>query len=63
MLRIIEEELAERNKALSKSTASSSDTPLSDQVCLSMFSSVHDLNQANCYSFKLLTDSDIEHFT
>ena len=56
MLRTIEEEVAERNKALSKSTASSSDAPSSDHVCLSMFSSVHDLNQANCYGFKLLND-------
>ena len=63
MLRTIEEEVAERNKALSKSTASSSDAPSSDHVCLVMFSSVHDLNEATCYSFKLLTDSNIEHFT
>ena len=53
MLRTIEEEVAERNKALSKSTASSSDAPSSDHVCLVMFSCVHDLNEANCYSFKL----------
>ena len=63
MLRTIEEEVAETNKALSKSTASSSDAPSSDHVCLVMFNSVHDLNEATCYGFKLLTDSDIEHLT
>ena len=56
MLRTIEDEVAESNKALSKSTASSSDAPSSDHVRLSMFISVHDLSQANCYGFKLLTD-------
>ena len=53
MLRTIEEEVTERNKALLESTASSSDAPSSDHVCLVMFSSVHDLNEANCYGFKL----------
>ena len=53
MLKTIEEEVAERNKAVSKSTASSSDAPSSDHVCLVMFSCIHDLNEANCYGFKL----------
>ena len=61
MLRTIEEEVAERNKAVSKSTASSSDAPSSDHVCLVMFTSVHDLNEANCYSFKLSMILSISH--
>ena len=53
MLRTIEEEVSERNKAVSKSAASSSDAPSSDHICLVMFSFVHDLNEANYYGFKL----------
>ena len=53
MLRTMEEEVAERNKADSKSTATS-DASSSDHVCLVMFSCVHDLNEANCFKLSIV---------